>query len=1765
MKKEKQQSMINTYRQFREIGLNNDDSGVVHQILDEKITGFGTAIDEKIQGINGVIDLLKIQKEQTKGLAITWHIDSVSQFISDDENTAVFSDDVFMNITTADETLTMYMRLSVVLHYQNNQWKVIHWHASKPEHVESEKDTWGIESWKQKAEELEALVAEKTAHLIEKNRELEVEAALERVRAITMAMHSSADVGKCVVKMFSELTALGVDEGTRFGIGILNHENENNQLWTARKTGAEVNMHIGYLKMNWHPLLKSARKAWKAQVPFHKYVLEGEDLLNYYQMLNTAPDYKIQIPLEQLPEREIQHCFIFEHGFFYAFSPGEFTPELIHITKRFSALFEQTYTRFLDLQKAEAQAREAQIQLALERVRARTMAMQSSEELAEVSYLLNKQVVDLGIPTRGCAFNIYNEHDSTEWFSNLEGTLPAYKTPRENIFLKYYEAGQRGETLWIEEFGKERIKQHYDYLHSLRILGDDEEVVEKLRQVDFQIDHVAYFKYGYLLFITLVPAPEAHEVFQRFAKEFEQTYTRFLDLQKAEAQAREAQIEAALERVRARSMGMHKSDDLIDVVREIGKGIHELGIQLHYSQIYTDYIYDRKTGLNIWLDVEGQDYLEKFHLPYIDHTITLNYHNALNEGLDYFSERYSKAEKDSYFKLLFKYSDLKRIPKKRKELILNASGWARFTVILNEATLNFGRYNLDEFTDEEHEIFIRFATVFGQAYTRFLDLKKAEEQAREAQIETALERVRSRTMAMQSSDELAEAASEMFGQIEGLGLNPWSCGFNIFNHNKTVISQWVSSGDGRPIEPFDTPADKDIFKRFTAKSNTSEPLYIEKQEGKKLEDMYSYMASLPGLDKIFDELKVAGIALPKKQVNHAAYFKQGYLLFITYDETPEFHSIFKRFAKVFEQTYTRFLDLKKAEAQAREAKIEAALEKVRSRTMAMQNSNELPEAANNLFLQVQELGIPAWSAGYCIWKEDQKSATAFMSSEGVIQKPFVLPTIGIGYDFSEPFKKGEVFHVEELGGKLIHKHYEFMRTLPIFGEVIDGILEAGHPLPTFQIFHICYFKYGYVMFITYETVPKAHNIFKRFAKVFEQTYTRFLDLKKAEAQAREAQIEAALEKVRSRSLAMQSPNELIEVAQLLREEMGALGVEALETSSIYIHDQENDTTQCWFTIKNEKDGKSVSDQMTIDLKATWVGRKMQSFYKSSSPSTSIVMTGKHRVEWIQYCEKQSTHFSTSKFYGDTIPTRTYHLNKFSDGFIGAAAPGDISEESWDLLKRATAVFSFAYTRFRDLQNAEMRAREAQIEMALEKVRSRTMTMAHSSELADTSVIVFKELLNLGIAPNRLFIGIIKDKGKAIEAWATNEDGSKIEKHFQLYPSENKSIQKMVDAWKQEKKSTIIDMSGKELKDYFYYLNTVMQIPFIHGLQQKRRVQTIAYFSGGLIGMAAPEEQPQETIDLLERFAAVFNLTYTRFNDLKIAEKQAVQAEKDLIAIKQAREKAEAALKELQATQSQLVQQEKLASLGQLTAGIAHEIKNPLNFVTNFSDLSRELIDEVFEALDEPNNPENSDEIRELLTVVKSNLEKIYQHGTRADSIVKSMLQHSRGGSGKMEPTDLNALVQEYVNLAFHGMRAGKKPINVAIDLQLDPNIAKISLIGEDFSRVILNLCNNAFDAMRTHGDRCREMGTAYNAQLKVCTTSENGLIRIKVTDNGCGIPDDIKDKILQPFFTTKKGTEGTGLGLSITHDIVKAHGGSLTVISLEGKGSEFSLTLPALA
>jgi len=265
----------------------------------------------------------------------------------------------------------------------------------------------------------------------------------------------------------------------------------------------------------------------------------------------------------------------------------------------------------------------------------------------------------------------------------------------------------------------------------------------------------------------------------------------------------------------------------------------------------------------------------------------------------------------------------------------------------------------------------------------------------------------------------------------------------------------------------------------------------------------------------------------------------------------------------------------------------------------------------------------------------------------------------------------------------------------------------------------------------------------------------------------------------------------------------------------------------------------------------------------------------------------------------------------------------------------------------------------------------------------------------------------------------------------------------------------------------------------------------------------------------------------------------------------------ATLTNLKATQSQLIQSEKMASLGELTAGIAHEIQNPLNFVNNFSEVNTELIDEAGQEIEKG----NFEEVKIILNDIKENEQKINHHGKRADAIVKGMLQHSRSSSGIKEPTDINKLTDEYLHLAYAAFKAKDNSFIAILKTDFDESIGTINIIPQDIGRVILNLINNAFYAVN---ERSKQQKEGYEQTVSVSSKKVNNHVEIKVSDNGNGIHQKIVDKIFQPFFTTKPTGQGTGLGLSLSYDIVKAHGGELKVETKEGEGTEFIIQLPVV-
>lgn len=1216
---------------------------------------------------------------------------------------------------------------------------------------------------------------------------------------------------------------------------------------------------------------------------------------------------------------------------------------------------------------------------------------------------------------------------------------------------------------------------------------------------------------------------------------------------------RDLQIEASLERVRSRSMTMHKSEELSDVIQIVYEQLCSLDFKIEHA----GFIIDFKTNedMHIWLtDTNGVP--SEMVIPYFESPHWNSFNDAKKHNLNFFSNSISLKQKNIVYKSLLKV--VPSPPKEMMERYFSSGALDISTVLLDNVGIYIENFQGISYSNEQNQILMRFGKVFQQTYTRFQDLQKAESQIREARIETALERMRSVALNIRTTREVLLVAESMYNELKLLEFD------NIRNaqividlkENDTYLV-CVHSDDTSEIIREARYETSPIIQRLYDELDASHDAFYQREfKGEEFKTWLDWRKSIT--DTIDDPiLKATSISFYLFSIG------EGHLGISSFNTISEEKiTILKRFKKVFEITYKRFIELQKSEAQEREVQIELALERIRARTMAMRHSNELHDASQLLDHQIRALGIDTWGCAFNIYGEEE-SYEWFSSKAGIIP-PYKTPRDNFFKEIYDKGQEGESMYILTWEGDACAKHYDYLCSLPEVGEGLRAIKASGGSLPTYQIDHAVFFKQGYLLFITFEDVPKAHDIFKRFAKVFEQTYTRFLDLQKAEAQTKEAQIEAALEKVRTVALSLTSSEGMLDIAKSLFTQLLKLGFEDMRNAIIDIH---NDDQVSFLDYDYSHDMSSAITHFSF-FGDPVIEQQIKQIESSNDAFFEIELKGEQINELIETRlrngEKDDPRLHTTEHL-------TYNLYSFGNGAIGISNFGILTDDQKAILKRFRNVFTFAYKRYVELHNAELQARESLVEIGLERVRSRTLAMQTSGELADTAMVLFKQLIDLGIAPNRLFLGIIKDKSSSIQIWATNEQGNKIGSNIIFDSEKNSSIKKIFNAWKKKETSLTFMMEGNELLKYLKHLKE-LGISVSNAESQKKRYQSVAFFSNGMIGIAASEEQPQDTLKLLERFAGVFNLTYTRFKDLKVAEAQAIKSDEDLINLKLAKKRAEEALIELQHTQAQLIQSEKMASLGELTAGIAHEIQNPLNFVNNFSELNTELIDEMKEEMESG----DMEEVRLIMADLKLNIEKIHHHGKRAEAIVKGMLQHSRTSSAEKEPTDINKLADEYFRLAYHGLRAKDHTFNATLQTDYDDTIGMIPLISQDIGRVILNLITNAFYAvdqkkksfLTSSGELTKDYKNyipivKVSTALIASTTDGPVKILISVKDNGDGIPKEVIDKIFQPFFTTKPTGQGTGLGLSMSYDIITiGHEGTLTANTEQGKGTEFKITIP---
>jgi signal transduction histidine kinase len=1563
-------------------------------------------------------------------------------------------------------------------------------------------------------------------------REAQIELALERVRARTMAMHKSEELAETSQVLFHQLSELG-GIPDRIAVGIADEASGVVNFWTTDQQGSHLDDSFS-ARLNERTTIAKTYQAWKEHKKSLVLDLHGEELKEWIKF--AREEMGITVNDDQIKDRRVHSLAFFSHGWILATSHEPQSTETIQILERFASVFNLTYRRFLDLEKAEEQAREAQIEAALERVRAKAMAMHKSDDLNGAVTIMFEEFQKLNLNVLRCGIGILNKDSRTGmvWATSVSDNGPAVQISANESFdthplmMLIYES-------WKNQKDLDYVLRGPDLISYYRAMDSSELKLPK-SQLSFSDDelqpqyyYAAMFNAGGLYSFRDKPfAAEDRKIMKRFASVVNLTYNRFLDLQKAEAQARDAQIEASLERVRSKTMAMHNSQDVADTVSAMFDELVKLGVQTLRCGVG---ILHEGYQMELWTARPGETGKVELIVGHLD----MKLHPLLTGGYDSWKnkqENYSYELKGEdlidYFNVINNYAgyaakyDTTSLPSQ---------------MFHNEFNFNDGvlfSFSLNQLPSESVQIFKRFAGVFGQTYRRYLDLQKAESQARESQIEASLERVRSKTMAMHNSEDVGDTVATMFDELVKLGIETVRCGIGIM-HDPNQMEVWTArKSENEKVELIIGRLDMTIHPLLQGMYNGWKDKNVTFSYELRDHDLVDYFTKLINSPDYHISYDIA--SLPQHQFHNDFYFPEGTIFSFSDEQlSTEASQIFKRFAGVFGQTYRRYLDLLKAEANAREAQIEAGLERVRARTMAMHSSEDVGAATATMFTELEKLGIQNLRGGITIIKAGDKQEVWSVTN---------LPDGKIIRSIGEFDMHLHALWRELLKAKLNNGDYNYYRLAGKDKEDYINILNAtpnylSQPIKDFPDVHVQSYFFGEGAIWTNSLQPHSEEdkqVMKRFASVFSLTFRRYQDLQKAEAQAREATIEASLERVRGKAMAMHSSKDLATTIGVFYHELEGLDLTP-RRCGVGLISKETKMAEI-STMNASADGEGIEMVGNLDLKTHPV---LTSVYNNWLTRTEYhpVLRGHEIKEYYQIVRPQ---ISFPDYPDDTVQYGYFFF--FEEGGVYAWTEKELNEEELKIYRRFTSVLSLTYKRYKDLKDAEARTLAAIKDAALDRIRADIASMRTINDLDRITPLIWNELTILGIPFIRCGVFIMDEEQQLIHTFLSTPDGKAIAAFHLPYDTPGnlalvvanwKKSKKYIDHWDESEFKQFAEILMKQgaLISAEQYLKTIPKGGFyLHFLP----------FLQGMLYVGNTDQLKEEEIELIQHVADAFSTAYARYEDFNKLEAAKQQVENTLTDLKQA--------------QTQLVQAEKMASLGELTAGIAHEIQNPLNFVNNFSEVSKELLDEMKTELETG----NTEDAKEIADDVIQNLEKINHHGKRADAIVKSMLQHSRSSSGKKEPTDINGLADEYLRLAYHGLRAKDKTFNAKFETDLDDSIGKINIISQDIGRVLVNLINNAFYAV---SERKKQETNGYEPTVEVLTKKIDDKIEIKVKDNGNGIPKKVLDKIFQPFFTTKPTGQGTGLGLSLAYDIItKGHGGELKVETKEGEGSEFIIQLP---
>ena len=1503
------------------------DEGAVARIPDyfgESFFGIGTGADEFVDSREAWVAGLQEEWEQIEdGFDYTVLESHVRVY---EQDAAVVLFEITVRPAGQPNVPASHLRLSLVFRHEDGAWRMVHGHASAPWEAQADGEAYPLDELKSRAEKLEAEVAQRTVELSRANRELEVDAALERIRRVTGEMSDPSDLIEVVKQIRLEVGALYGDNVVEVGL-MQEADKDSFKFWSVFdiKDVPEDLALFGLLYPKKpdppHPMLD---RVWRVEGAYSLLFFDLDDLWRIHASLEhyspeEADGLRVILESGEL-EGGWQTVSKIQVGRMYLGWLQEPPEELALVQPRIAAVLSEAQKRVEELQTAHRMRREAEIEAAMERIRGRALAMRSSKELKDIVLEIRRQIDGLGqMNIEASVVHLYTE--GAEFFRSIAAVRPpghdgeivtaevAFPTDRPLVIEQMMEKWHSDATEYTIELDRQmaedwqrNMMEHApviadrrdDYIEETRIEGHDEWW------------NFSEFSEGAMLLVThSPPTSDTLVVLRKTAEVFDLAYQRYRDLEKAEAQAREAQIEAALERIRRVSGEMTQPSDLTAVVRQIKRELNGLyGNEVWETTLMMEADEDNFRFWSIQDAEEVPDSLEQFGVLF----------PKVSDPKHPMIDRWWNAE-GAFTELS---SDLEEAWQVHASLSVYLPHEAELVkAMLDSGTVEESWHTVSSIRDgrmfliwgakppaEVAAVQPRMAAVLSEAQKRAEELQRAKEMTREAQIETALERVRGRAMAMRSSGELNEVADELRRQMALLGQTELEvCTIHIYDIEGEDFESWGVINDPSREGPVETEVrlfprkGVPILEEIIAAYESEENNHVFLNDGEKAAGFFGMLR-----DRHPDVLERLMALIPPgvQPADMKAWwsfsdFSGGSLGIVTYKPAdPESLDLLERTARVFDLAYRRFKDLREAEEAEREAQIEAALERVRSRSLAMQSSDELMDVAQVLFQQLIALGMDPdtfETCGFVIFRDGTRIGDTFLTQ---------LDGSPLAYTFSaeyggdratrehwDAWEKRQPIALVHLVGDELTEHLDYLADMS--GEPVNRFHEmADVPVPPGSYNYSANFKHGYVAVITTEPQEDAETLYPRFARVFEQAYTRFLDLKKAEAATREAQVEAALERVRSKATGMRNADELLEVVATIHREYSGLGF----ACGVFWHARYHEDH--YEKALTAIDGSRVSTTMILPRDFSAVP-ELAEWERGNEPFGVFQFDADAGGRYME-------HMISKGRFMDVDPNAvtpeivrdhggiTFVQARTTSGEIGYSLWGEVEPEpeSKEVLLRFARVFDLAHRRFEDLTEAEAAAREARIETALERVRAHAMGMTNSDELLAVVATIHQQFSGLGFDCGTFWHGRYHED--RYEKALTARDGSKVATLMILprpFPSRPE--------W------PVWETSNQPLGVFKY--NAEIGVAIFEDLISLGQFQEVdpngispdeVKANGGITFVQARtthgeigytlwgEAEPDpEATEVLQRFARVFDLAHRRYEDLNEAEAAARNAQINL--------------------------------------------------------------------------------------------------------------------------------------------------------------------------------------------------------------------------------------------------------------------------------------------